>query len=111
MSCSKLAGIFLLCFSLFIYPNVSLSDEKCDFIITKSDLSGMRKGKLYNSINTTGTACLKNYDNRNIYFPIKNGKIEGTAVMYYYDVFNASKTCETVIWSASGISVLAGRTA
>ncbi len=87
MSCSKLAGIFLLCFSIFIYPNVSLSDEKCDFIITKSDLSGMQKGKLYNSINTTGTACLKNYDNRNIYFPIKNGKIEGTAVMYYYDDF------------------------
>ena len=47
----------------------------------------MRKGKVYNSVNTNGTACLKNYDDRDILFPIKNGKIEGTAVMYYYDDF------------------------
>lgn len=87
MSCSKLSGIFLLYFFLFIFPNISLCAVKCDFIITKKDLSEMRKGKIYNSIHTTGTACLKNYDDRNILFPIKNGKIEGNAVMYYYDDF------------------------
>lgn len=87
MSCSKLSAVFSLLFSLFLFPNISLCAEKCDFIITKKELSSMSKGKLYHSINTTGTACLKNYDGRNIYFPIKNGRIEGTAVMYYYDDF------------------------
>lgn len=87
MSCSKLSGIFLLCFFLFVFPNLCLCAPKCDFIITKKDLSEMRKGRVYNSANTSGTACLKNYDNRGILFPIKNGKIEGTAVMYYYDDF------------------------
>lgn len=87
MSCSKLSAVFLLCFFIFIFPNISICAPKCDFIITKKELSSVEKGKLYNSINTTGTACFKNFDGRNIYFPIKNGRIEGYSVMYYYDDF------------------------
>ncbi len=74
MSCSKLSGTFLLCFFLFIFPNIPLCASKCDFIITKKELTEMRKGKVYNSVNTSGTACLKNYDNRDVLFPIKMEK-------------------------------------
>lgn len=87
MNCSKLSIIISLCFFLFIFPSILLSAEKCDFVITKKELSDLRKGKIYNSVNTSGTACLKNYDERSIFFPIKNGKIEGIAKMYYYDDF------------------------
>lgn len=92
MSCSKLSALFLMFFTPFIFPNISLCAEKCDFVITKKEISALNKGKLYNSADTSGTACLKNYDGRNIYYPIRNGKIEGIAKLYYYDDFIETTT-------------------
>lgn len=87
MSCSKISSIILFSILILIFPNISFSAGKCDFIITKKDLKAMEKGKIYNSTETSGTACLINYDGRKIYYPIKNGMIEGNAVIYYYDDF------------------------
>lgn len=87
MNYSKLITVFLLCFFVFANVNMSLSAERCDFFITKKDLKEMDRGNFYISPDTTGTACLKNYDNRYIYYPIKNGKIDGLVKKYYYDDF------------------------
>lgn len=87
MSCSKFSSMIFLSVFLFLFPNISFSAGKCDFIITKKDLKAMEKGKIYNSTDTSGTACLINYDGRKIYYPIKNGRIEGNSVIYYYDDF------------------------
>ena len=87
MNCSKFYLTIILCFFVFFLPEIISANEKCDFIITKKDLKDLKKGKLYQSAATNGTACLKNYDNRNIYYPLKNGRIEGNAVLYYYEDF------------------------
>ena len=77
MSCSKSYFTIILCFFVLFLPEIVSANEKCDFIITKKDLKDLKNGKLYKSVETNGTACLKNYDSRYTYYPIKNGKIEG----------------------------------
>lgn len=87
MSCSKSYFTIILCFFVLFLPEIVSANEKCDFIITKKDLKDLKNGKLYKSVETNGTACLKNYDSRYTYYPIKNGKIEGNARLYYYEDF------------------------
>lgn len=87
MSRCKLFAVLSLCLLFLMFPNILLSAEKCNFSITKKELKELKKGRIYISTNTNGTACLKNFDGRNIFFPIKKGKIEGLAKIYYYDDF------------------------
>ncbi len=65
-------------------PYGLLANNSCEEI-TKRQLYDLQQGKVYISASTNTTICLKNYDGRYTYFPVKNGKIEGDAILYYYE--------------------------
>ena len=63
----------------------------CNFNITKKDIRKIENGGIFISQGTNGIACLKNLDDRTIYYPIKNGTIEGRVILYHYgDVIETS---------------------
>ena len=76
--------ILLLAFLLLPYGILYAQNKRCNFEITKKDISKLQKGGIFISNTTKGTACFKNIDGRIIYYPIKNGRIEGDAYLYYY---------------------------
>ena len=94
MSCSKSYFTIILCFFVLFLPEIVSANEKCDFIITKKDLKDLKNGKLYKSVETNGTACLKNYDSRYTYYPIKNGKIEKTRYERFCKIYEELKLKE-----------------
>ena len=76
----------LITFFLFSSYDISFSqNRKCNFEITKADITKVRRGEIFISNTSNGTACYKNIDGRIIYYPIKNGRIEGNAYLYYYE--------------------------
>ncbi len=83
---NKILICAIILFSIILVDS-AYSQEKCNFYITKKELKKLLSGYIYNSEDTVGMACLKIFDGRYRYYPIKHGIIEGMVKLYYYDDF------------------------